>query len=186
MILLGLPPTFFFFFKYIDFLCLTKIQGLIWWWFHLVIIGCYTIVFALPCNTGLKKEKKSNLGTWGKYSLRWLQIAIYLPVRSLFWLLILSHAWLHKSQNRGIKRSFRICIWYVVSSVTIWNTKAQGLKYEPAFCFFAFRLSILSMCFFHCCWNGDFIIEGDCGVCVGGDTKIIIKSNTMQQTKMVI
>lgn len=105
MILLELLPTFFLFLKYIDSLCLTKIQGLIWWWFHLVIIACYTIVFALPCSTGFKKRKNNNLGTWGKYSLHWLQIAIYLPVSSLFWLLTLSNmldCTNHKTEDKKI------------------------------------------------------------------------------------
>lgn len=103
-------PTFSFLFKkYIDPLCLPKIQGLIWYWFHLFIIRCYTIVFALPCNTGFNKEKKKNLGTGGKYSLQWLQIAMYLLVSSLFWLLILSNM-LDCTKQRDLKVFWNLCL----------------------------------------------------------------------------
>lgn len=131
-------------------------------------------MFALACKTEFKKEqnktkqnKKDNLGTWGKYSLHWLQIAIYFLVSFLFWLLILSNmlgCTNHKTE--GWKRSFEICICYVASSVVIWNNKAQGLKYKPEFCCSAFPVSILSMCLFNHWCNGVLIGKKRLCACV--------------------
>jgi len=132
-----------------------------------------------------KKKKKDNLGTWGKYSLHWLEISVYLLVSFLFWLLILSNmlgCTNHKTE--GWKRSFEICICYVASSVVIWKNKAQGFKYKPEFCCPAFPLSILSMCLFNHWCSGVLIEKKRLCVCVcvcvylWGDAKII-RSNIL-------